>query len=741
MKKMQDNIYLKKCWKILKQIYQKFILLDVQNEKVLEYFEKCEVKMDAFQNKYEPITNLPGYGDIRKMIRKLYICFLVSMLILGSIFQLLADIVQMNGGYRMYMIPLQALKHPKEILVLGVLFYILWGFLNFMQAQSPLIDEERGFEYAPTNEYGSMRPLTGKKYDLCIEEVDVKDAKGPILGYGKKDPTKVCCIRETKPGSRPILSNPHIAACGGSGSGKSYSIARPEIYQAISAGHSYIVTETSGELYQDTSDIARKNGYEVKLLNYIPDSIVYSDSCNYIKQIINGDSSKAVTLATVILENTTENRGFWDDAQKNILTALLLLVDGSKDIDDDKKNLGTVLDYIVEGPVALSARISALPPNHPAKKYGLLFVNAEGKVKESAVFGLGVRLAIFMESNVRNAIKYDEVSLSAPGQKKCAYYVNISDAESSYQVLSALFFNFIFIELGNVARRQEKSLRLPVMVDIILDEFTNIGILNEFDKTVSTVRKYGISIIPIFQDIGQMMNKYPKTYSSILANCALNLYLGGNDSVYTPKFYSALFGTATVVDESETRPVNILLPNQPKIHTKKTLRTKARQIYMEDEILGLDSDHVLIKLERQGPLKLKKFDYHDHPLNRDSNPCSVKEHVPEWKKATMKVSYVEDEDETDSVDTEVVNEQRPKTTVKPITKPITEPNKRNSVPPQKTSTDNKNPRKQVPPKKAPEHIPVPKGTYSKCEDTDDDLMLMDKREFTPQGKDKDFKDF
>ncbi len=736
MEKIKENIYLKKCLNILKWMYRKFILLEIQNEKIQKYFEKFELKMDDFREKYEPISNLPGYGDIRKMIRKLYLCFLASMFVLGSLFQLLVDIVQISGGYRMYMIPLQALKHPKEVFILGILFYILWGFLNFMQAKNLLIDEERGFEYAPTNEYGSTRPLTGEKYDACIEEVDVKDAKGMILGYGKKDPTKVCCIRETKPGCRPILSNPHVAICGGSGSGKSYSIARPAIFQAISDGRSYITTETSGELFQDTSEIARKNGYEVKLLNYIPDSIDYSDSCNYIKQIINGDPSNAITLATVILENTTENRGFWDDAQKNILTALLLLVDGSKDIDDSKKHLGTVLDYIVEGPVALSSRISALPPNHPAKKYGLLFVNAEGKVKESAVFGLGVRLAIFMEPKVRNAIKYDEVSLSDPGEKKCAYYVNISDGESSYQVLSALFFNFIFIKLGNVARRQKKNPRLPVVVDVIFDEFTNCGILNEFDKTVSTVRKYGINILPIFQDIGQMMNKYPKTYSSILANCALNIYLGGNDSIYTPKFYSSLFGTATVIDESETKPVNVFLPNQPRIHTKKTLKTKARQIYMEDEILGLDSDYLLIKLERQGPLKLKKFDYHDHPLSKEIEPCSIYDHIPEWKKSTMKAPYIEVEEDTKGKSEEVnekntkVNEERPK---------------RNNVAPLKPLVKEKSGRKQVAPKqaapqKAPKSIPVPKGTYKK-EETDDDLMLLDKREFTLQGKDKDFKDF
>lgn len=762
----------------IRKFFCKVILLDIDNDNFKDKVSAIEEKMDMAQEKIYALTYLPAFGDFRKMIRNLWICLGISMLIIGTITEFLTSLISIESKFNIFKVPWSALCNLKEVLIFAFFLYLAWALYNYSLTRKPMIDEERGFEYAATNECGSMRPLIGDAYDKCIVEVDIKDAKSFILGYGKRDPQKVCCVRETKAGSRPILSNPHIAACGGSGAGKSYSLARPAIYNAITAGKSYIVTETSGELYQDTSEIARKHGYDVKLLNYIPDSIEFSDSCNYIIQIINGNSSKAATLATVILENTAETRGFWDDAQKNILTALLLLIDGSKDLPDDRKNLGTLMDYVSEGPEKLCARINALPPSHPAKRYGQLFVHSEGKVKESAVFGLGVRLQIFLEPKVRNAVRYNEVSLTAPGERKCAYYVNISDTESTYQVLSALFFNYLLIELGNLARKQRDKIKLPVPVDLILDEFTNIGILKDFEKTISTVRKYGISIFPIFQDIGQMQVNYPNTYSSILANCAMNMYMGGNDVVVSAEYYSKLFGVATVIDTSESKPINVLMPKVPKLYVRQQVRTKARPIYMEDEVLGLNSDYVIIKLERQGPLKLRKFSYKDHPLYQEEEKCSIYDHVPEWKRELMVASYVQEEKksvnpvakndtaknvnvETDKknkndkgcTEGKVLQNEIPYKTVKPINETDSDNKQRNTVKPLTAET----PKKEEIPKTVEKNttpvnpttipvpkIPVPKGTNvirpKVDEEEDDDLMLKDTRIQTGK-KPNSFKDF
>lgn len=732
----------------LKKIYSKVILLEIENENVKEWILQAEAAMDLAEERVHVLSYFPSYGDFRKMIRKLLLCVGVSAVVVGCMSQFLKVLVSFGSKFRFIKIPWFALCNLKEVLVFTFLLYFTWAFYNYSLTRRPMIDEERGFEYAATNECGSMRPLVGSAYDRCIEEVDIKDAKSFILGYGKKDPSKVCCIRERKAGDRAVLSNPHIAACGGSGVGKSYSLARPAIYNAINAGRSYIITETSGELFQDTSEIARKHGYEVKLLNYIPDSISFSDSCNYIKQIINGDSSKAATLATVILENTSETRGFWDDAQKNILSALLLLIDFSKDLPEERKNLGTLVDYVSEGPNDLCSRMKALPASHPAKRYGQLFVHSEGKVKESAVFGLGVRLQIFLEPKVRNAVRFDEVSLTAPGERKCAYYVNISDTESTYQVLSALFFNYLLIELGNLARRQKDNLRLPVPVDFILDEFTNIGILKDFEKTISTVRKYGISIFPIFQDIGQLKVNYPDTYSSILANCAMNMYMGGNDAIVSAQYYSKLFGVATIIDTSETKPVNVLVPRFPNLHVRQSVRTKPRPIYMEDEVLGLDSEYVIVKLERQGPLKLRKFSYKDHPLYQEEKKISIYEHVPEWKKG-LKEDVRKTEKVVDlsglSLSEPVIggNDEASKNeagksvppkvtvrTVQPIKNAPVETKQRNKVKPLTN---------EIP--ENPAGIPIPRinrAPVKDPEEEEDELMLKDTRIETKRGSFQDF---
>ncbi|NHM29003.1 type IV secretory system conjugative DNA transfer family protein [Desulfofundulus sp. TPOSR] len=78
-------------------------------------------------------------------------------------------------------------------------------------------------------------------------------------------------------GSRPVRipvkpktwMNKHVLVVGAPGSGKSRGYVRPNIFAAVRAGESVIVTDPKGELYRDMAAWLRTKGYAVRVLNLV----------------------------------------------------------------------------------------------------------------------------------------------------------------------------------------------------------------------------------------------------------------------------------------------------------------------------------------------------------------------------------------------------------------------------------------------------------------------------------------
>lgn len=70
---------------------------------------------------------------------------------------------------------------------------------------------------------------------------------------------------------------------------------------------------------------------------------------------------------------------------------------------------------------------------------------------------------------------------------------------------------------------------LPMRVELMLDEFKNIGKIPNFDTIIATCRKYRIGTHVVIQDIAQLKEIYPnESHQTILANVDTTLYLGSS---------------------------------------------------------------------------------------------------------------------------------------------------------------------------------------------------------------------
>ena len=109
--------------------------------------------------------------------------------------------------------------------------------------------------------------------------------------------------------------------------------------------------------------------------------------------------------------------------------------------------------------------------------------------------------------------------------------------------LSSLFFAFLFIKLTRFAD-STPGMRCPVPVNLILDEFNNIGKLggaadgSDFARTLSVVRSRAIYVTLAVQSLGQLQNRYPNNlWAEIVGNCDLQVMLGCTDDL-TAEYFS-----------------------------------------------------------------------------------------------------------------------------------------------------------------------------------------------------------
>ncbi len=111
------------------------------------------------------------------------------------------------------------------------------------------------------------------------------------------------------------------------------------IFQTVRRGESLVVTDPKSELYEDTAKYLEQNGYLVKVFNLV--SPAHSDSWNFLAET-EGEEIMAQTLVDVIIKNTGSGKGepFWDNAEANLLKALVLYV--MKEYPAENRNMGEV---------------------------------------------------------------------------------------------------------------------------------------------------------------------------------------------------------------------------------------------------------------------------------------------------------------------------------------------------------------------------------------------------------------
>lgn len=542
---------------------------------------------------------------------------------------------------------LLAVFTPTGLAVTGVSFLLFClitkkGYIWFSGYK--FTRDKRGFDIVAEGTHGTSGFMSKKEQQKILLTGSIDELSGTLLGKLKDTPDEDDKYAEYVTLRPDCGLTEHIMVYGSTGSGKTQGMVKPFILQCASKRskrESLICVDPKGEVYESMSSYLREQGYEVKMFNLL--DMENSDAWNCLSGI-ETDKDLVQSIAEVIIKNTSnanERQDFWEKAELNLLMALMHYVatqtiPGTNQLlPVQQRSLGAIYRLLSNESFAdLERRFDALPKGHPAlAPYGI-FKLANRQIWGNIAIGLGNRLSVLQNPLVDKITSYNEIDLTLPGRKPCAYFCCISAQDSSLEFLSSLFLSQLFSRLIDYGRRHGEHGRLPIKVNVCLEEFCNIGKLPDFKKVLNFCRGSGIFCQLIVQSIPQLQDRYPKTEWEELIGCTdIQICLGCND-VDTATYISKKCGMVTIKVENNQMPLMPLFSpvyssTRPYSQTKSNAQ---RALMLPDEVLRMDNRECLVLLRGQNPLKLYKIKPNEHPSFKYLHDVRIADYTPEWRR-------------------------------------------------------------------------------------------------------------
>ena len=409
--------------------------------------------------------------------------------------------------------------------------------------------------------------------------------------------------------------NLNVLVVGGSGAGKTRFYAKPNLMQCNT---SFIVADPKGEMLRSIAPLLIENGYDIKVFNLIePEN---SDGYNpfvYIRK-----DEDVIKLISNLIQNTTpknaqQNDPFWEKSEIALDSALMLyllheappeeqtfemlmfLIENAATVEDeDESGYQSSVDILFQG-------LEDEKPEHIAVRQYKIFKQASGKTAKSILISAAVRLAAFNLPEIAKMTSYDNLDIGTLGERKRAIFCVIPDNDNSFNYLVGMLYTQAFQALYFNADNNHGG-ELPIPVHIVMDEFANVALPDNFERILATMRSRRISVSIIIQNMAQLKALFKDSWENITGNCDTLLYLGGNEQS-THEYISKMLGKETI----DTRTRGITKGQHGSSNTN--YQNAGRELLTLDEVRLLDNSNALIFIRGERPLIDKKFDILSHP--------------------------------------------------------------------------------------------------------------------------------
>ena len=413
-------------------------------------------------------------------------------------------------------------------------------------------------KYRKGAEYGSARWGTRE---------DIRPFMDPIFENNVILTATEFLTMNNRPKDPKTARNKNFLIIGGSGSGKTRFVLKPNLMQCDSEKYpcSFVVTDPKGSVVVECGKMLRRKGYRIKIMN----TINFKKSHHYNPFAYIHSEKDILKLVNCLMVNTKgegkSGDDFWQKAETLLYTALIGYI--HYEAPEEEQNFATLLEFInamevreddeeFKNPVDLMFdELKARDPGHFAVRQYAKYKLAAGKTAKSILVSCGARLAPFDIGELRELTAYDELELDTLGDRKTALFFIMSDTDDTFNFLISMAYTQLFNLLCEKADDVYGG-RLPVHVRCLIDEAANIGQIPRLEKLVATIRSREISACLFLQAQSQLKALYKDNADTIIGNMDARLFLGGSEPT-TLKELSAALGKETIDTFMEHLPKKI----------------------------------------------------------------------------------------------------------------------------------------------------------------------------------------
>lgn len=481
-----------------------------------------------------------------------------------------------------------------------VLAVLLFYFVIFAMAVSAGKGFRKGEEYGSAR-WGNARLIDRKYRDSSHPFQNMILTRNVAMGNSERE-----LYRHQR--------TTNVMLIGAAGTGKSRGYVIPNLLQGEI---SYVVLDPSGEILRATGNfLQNKKGYRIRVLNLVdPDAssrynpFVYLEDDDDVDQMVE-NFWKATTQ-----DGATRGEQIWDDTAKELLSALsyylfyfappseqnfpmIQYMVRNMAITGDGKGAKSPIDKLFDN-------LEEDHPEHIALKHYRAYHSGATKTLQSIQITLLSRLSKFNLTSIGwlSSTTEDELGLLTAAETKTVIFAVTPVADTSLNFFVSLLYGQMF-EILYAYGNEHGKLKVPL--HFLMDEFANITLPRDFEKRLATFRKYLISASIVLQDLSQLKAIFEKQWQSIVNNCDVLLYLGGNENS-THEYLSKLLG-------KETIRTNTYGQSKGRNGSwTKNEQQLGRELMTPDEIRLLDNRYSLLLIRGEPPIMDLKYDLNRHP--------------------------------------------------------------------------------------------------------------------------------
>ncbi len=421
-----------------------------------------------------------------------------------------------------------------RFLAVTLVLYVVALVASVLSVSDRFFDTEKGFGIS----IGSKK--ADKGYSRWLDDNELKREKDIEMVRIQDEDAEAGGIPLINDGKRMWVDNGegHNIIIGSTGAGKTVITMFPLIKSLAKHNESMIVTDPKGELYEGTSEMLKKRGYNVVVLNFRdpqrgsgwnPLHLPYQ----YYKR---GNHDKANELVddlalNILYSPEAQNQDpFWEKTSADYFSGICLGL--FEDAKEEEINLNSVNVFTTVGEeksrpnsVYVNDYFNTKDPTSPAYVSASSTIIAPTDTKGSILSVFKQKLRLFAaRENISEMLSHSDFEFEDIGSKKTAVFIVIQDEKKTYHPLVTIFVKQCYEALVDYA--QKCGGKLPYRTNFLLDEFANMPKLNDVETMVSAARSRKMRFFFVIQNFAQLAEVYGKNIAdTIRGNCTNIIYL------------------------------------------------------------------------------------------------------------------------------------------------------------------------------------------------------------------------